>query len=129
MMGLNSIYLVNRFKLDKPMDFIFGDITRDEYIQTYRPEYAAYQYANAHLGYDSKILGVYLGNRGYYSDRHIEFSIELLKDFAKNAESGLYVAEKLYERGFTHLLVNFQLFNTWAQKYTDHEQQMMEHFF
>lgn len=129
MLGLNAVYLVNRFIKDQPISYIVGNITRDEYIQAYRPEYAAYQYANKHLAYDSKILGIYLGNRGYYSDRHIEFSIEILKVLAANAETGLDIAQKLYEKGFTHLLVNFQLFNNFAGKYSTHEQQMLRQFF
>ncbi len=129
MLGLNTIYFVSRFKLDQPIDFIFGNLTRDEYIQAYRPEYAAYQYANAHIGNDSKILGVYLGNRGYYLDRHIEFSIELLKDLAQKAQTGRYIMEKLHEKGFTHLLVNSHLLNSWAQKYSTHDQKMLRHFF
>jgi len=129
MLGLNAVYLANRFKQDQPVSYIAGKIKRDEYIQAYRPEYAAYQYANKHLAYDSKILGIYLGNRGYYSDRHIEFSIEILKVLAANAETGLDIAQKLYEKGFTHLLVNFQLFNNFASKYSGHEQQMLKQFF
>ena len=129
MLGLNAIYLINRFKQDQPISYLFGDVARNEYIQAYRPEYAAYKYANEHLAGDSKILGIYIGNRGYYSDRHIEFSTEILRILASNAKTSRNIAEKLHEKGFTHLLVNFQLFNTWAQKYTDQEQQILKHFF
>lgn len=129
MLGFNVIYLVNRFKKDQPIAYLSGKITRDEYIQAYRPEYAVYQYANTHLDSNSKILGVYIGNRGYYSDRHIEFSIEILKILAVAAESGSQVAAKLHEKGFTHLLVNFQPFNDRMQKYSLHERQILKQFF
>ncbi|MFA5903379.1 MAG: phospholipid carrier-dependent glycosyltransferase [Desulfobacula sp.] len=129
MLGLNANYLVNRFKIDQPISYLLGYVTRDEYIQRYRPEYATYQFANENLAQDSKILGVYIGNRGYYSDRHIEFSTEILRSLASNSKGDRYIAEKLKGKGFTHILINFDLFNTWAQKYTDHEKKNLDHFF
>jgi hypothetical protein len=129
MLGLNTIYLANRIRKDHPLDFLFGKVTRDEYIQAFRPEFAAYQYANKHLDCNSKILGIYIGNRGYYSDRHVEFSIEILQTLAANTESGSQIAERLRERGFTHLLVNFQPFNDRIQKYSLHERKILKQFF
>lgn len=129
MLGLNAIYLVNRFRQDQPLSYLWGNVIREEYIQAYRPEYASYKYANEHLDQNSKILGVYIGNRGYYSDRHIEFSTEILRSLASNSKNDRYIAEKLKEKGFTHILVNFNLFNTWAQRYTDREKENLDHFF
>ncbi|MCA1787709.1 MAG: hypothetical protein LC657_17180, partial [Desulfobacteraceae bacterium] len=99
------------------------------YKQAFRPEYAAFQYANEHLAADAKIFGLYIGNRGYYSDRHIEFPIALLQKSAALAESGQDIAGMLHEKGFTHLLVNVSLFNFWVQKYSLHERQMLKQFF
>ncbi len=129
MLGLNANYFVDRFKIDQPISYLLGYVTRDEYIQRYRPEYATYQFANEHLAQDSKILGVYIGNRGYYSDRHIEFSTEILRSLASNSKNDRYIAEKLKGKGFTHILINFDLFHTWSQKYTDHEKENLNHFF
>lgn len=129
MLGLNVIYMINRFKQDQPIAYLTGKVTRDQYIQAYRPEYASFQYANKNLTKDSKILGLYIGDRGYYSDIPIEFCFEILQDFAAEADSGRDVAEKLQERGYSHLLVNFSLFNFWVQKYSLHEKQMLKDFF
>lgn len=129
MLGLNAIYIADRFKLDQPMAYITGKVTRDEYIQAYRPEYASFQYANNNLSKDAKIFGLYIGNRGYYSDIPIHFSIELFQQFAAQADSGKEVAERLEEQGFTHLLVNYSLFNYWVQKYNLHEKIMLKDFF
>ena len=76
------------------------------YKQAFRSEYAALQYANEHLVEDAKIFGLYIGNRGYYSDRHIDFPIALLQKSAALAESGQDIAEMLHDKGFTHLLAN-----------------------
>lgn len=129
MLWFNVVYILNRFEVDQPFSFLFGEVTRDEYIQKYRPEYAAYNYANKHLDPGTKILGIYLGGRGYYSDRYIEFSSEVLKNLATNDKTGRYIYEKIREFGFTHLLINLQLFNSLAQKYDSHKQQMLKQFF
>jgi hypothetical protein len=129
MLGLNAVYMAERFQKDQPLSYISGKVTRDEYIQSFRPEYAAFQYANENLDEDAKIFGLYIGNRGYYSDRHIEFPIALVQKSAALAESGQDIAEMLHDKGFTHLLVNVSLFNFWVQKYTLHERQMLKQFF
>jgi hypothetical protein len=129
MIGLNFNYLVSRFEQDQPLSFITGKVTRDEYIQSFRPEYASFQYANQNLSKDSKILGLYIGNRGYYSDIDVSFNIELLQQLASQAASAQDVSEKLREKNITHLLVNFSLFNYWVQHYSLHEKQMLKEFF
>ena len=129
MLGLNAIYIAERFKLDQPLAYITGKVTREEYIQAYRPEYASFQYANKNLSKDSKIFGLYIGNRGYYSDIPINFHIELLQQIADQAASGKDIARKLMDQGFTHLLVSYSLFNYWVQKYTTHEKKMLKDFF
>ncbi len=129
MLGLNAMYIADRFKRDQPMAYLTGRVTRDDYIQAYRPEYASFQYANKSIAKDSKILGLYIGNRGYYSDIPIDFSIEILQQIAAKAESGNDVARYLDEEGFTHLLVNFSLFNYWVKKYSLDERKMLKFFF
>ena len=129
MLGLNASYMADRFKKDQPIAYLTGKVTRDEYIQAFRPEYASYQYANQNLSENDKIFGLYIGNRGYYSDIPVEFSIELLQKLAARAESGIEVAEKLRDKGFTHVLVDFSLFNYWVQKYSMHEKQVLKDFF
>lgn len=129
MLGLNINYMAARFKKDQPLTYITGKVSREEYIQAYRPEYASFQYANHNLDENAKILGLYVGNRGYYSDVFIDFSIEILQDYAAKAGSAETVAEKIRQKGFTHLLINFSLFNYWVNKYGLHERRMLKDFF
>ena len=129
MLWLNGTYMVKRFQKDQPLAYVSGKVTRDEYIQAFRPEYAALQYANGHLEADAKIFGLYIGNRGYYSDRRIEFPIARLQKAAALAGSGHDVARSLQNQGFTHMLVNVSLFNFWVQKYSLHERRMLKDFF
>jgi len=129
MLGFNAVYMVERFNKDQPLAYITGKVTRDQYIQAFRPEYASFQYANKKLESDARILGLYIDRRGYYSDIDIAFPIQILQDFAHMADSGVDIAEKLHEEGFTHMLVNFSLFNYWVQQYSLHERQMLKEFF
>ncbi|MFO8053854.1 MAG: glycosyltransferase family 39 protein, partial [Bacteroidales bacterium] len=73
MLALNAFYMADRFKKDQPLAYLTGKVTRDEYIRAYRPEYASYKYANQNLSQNDKIFGLYIGNRGYYSDIPVEF--------------------------------------------------------
>ena len=129
MLGLNAKYLVERFNYVQPLGYLTGKISRDEYIQKFRPEYASLQYANKNLSENDRILGVYLGKRGYYSDIKMIFSISLMQNLAKKAQSPQDIVDALKERGITYLLVNYELFNIWAQKYSVHEKQMLKSFF
>lgn len=129
MLGLNAQYLVSRFKIDQPVEYLLGKIGRDEYIQEYRPEYDTFRYANRHLTKDSKILGLYLGNRGYYLDVDIIFDLEIMQRFAKTSTSSADVLRKLQNDNFSHLIINFTSFNYWVTKYEMHERKILKEFF
>jgi hypothetical protein len=129
MLILNAKYMVERFNYVQPMGYLKGKVSRDEYIQKFRPEYAAMQYANRNLSSNSKILGIYLGNRGYYSDVDIVFSVDLLKQLAAKAHSPEEILENLQKRNITHLLINYSVFNEWFNLYTSHEKEILKVFF
>ena len=129
MLGWNTKYIIKRFMYVQPLDYLAGKISRDDYIQRYRPEYASMQYANRNLTAQDRILGVYLGNRGYYSNIDIIFSIELLRNLAAKAESCMDISAALHERGISYLLVNYELFNFWVKEYTLYEKKMLKDFF
>ncbi len=127
--GLNGMYLAGRFDQDQPLAYLSGKISREDYIQARRPEYAALRYANQHLPRKAKILGVFVGNRGYYSDIDIEFSTRLLPRLAAESASAREMAAKLINRGFTHLVINVPYMNYWGQDYTHQEKKRLQVFF
>ena len=129
MVGLNAKYIIERFSYVQPLPYLTGKVSRDAYIQAFRPEYAAMQYANRNLSQNDRILGVFLGNRGYYSDIDIIFSITLLRDLAEKAETSADISAGLDKRGITHLMVNYELFNSFVKDYSLHEKQMLKDFF
>ncbi|WP_024334613.1 ArnT family glycosyltransferase [Desulfotignum balticum] len=130
MLGMNAAYMVERFKKNRPLDYLSGKLTRDEYIQIFRPEYAAFQYANENLKPDAKIFGLYMGGRGYYSDRYIAFPDALLHRAAREAASGKDVAATMTGSGFTHILMNYAGLNFWLNEAaSDHDRQVLRQFF
>jgi 4-amino-4-deoxy-L-arabinose transferase-like glycosyltransferase len=129
MLSFNAVYMLNRFKYVQPLAYITGKLSRDEYIQTYRPEYATLQYANSNLGEDAQIFAPHFSRRGYYSDIKIEFSTTMLQEIASEADSGRDVVQKFQDKGFSHLLINFPVFNYLVKKYPIHDKKVLKDFF
>ncbi len=99
----------------RPLEYISGKIDRDSYIERFWPEYKLIQYANTMLPEGTRILAVFLGNRGYYFDREVEFDIKfgeslICKDI-QELSYPLDIALRLHERGVTHLFFREDLFN------------------
>ena len=115
MLFLNARYIVEQFRYIAPLSYISGRVGRDEYIEKYRPEHAVIQYANKNLSDNARILGIFIGNRGYYSDREVVFFN--VKLFRKTIDSAVSAERLLYDiknKGISHLIIGFDLFNEWA---------------
>jgi 4-amino-4-deoxy-L-arabinose transferase-like glycosyltransferase len=111
----NLPYLVAQWRHVDPLSYLQGDLSRDAYVEKYRPEYALYRYANSQLGDEIKILGLFLGNRGYYSKREIVFDISGFKTTVESADVSAAIQESLRAQGVTHLMIDERLFIQWAQ--------------
>jgi hypothetical protein len=118
---LNAIYIINQFHYVAPLGFILGRIQRDVYIEKYRPDYAAIQFTNKTVPDNGIILGVFLGNRSYYSNRQMIFDYNrfLLSTVRQNSSADT-VAANLRKAGITHLIIRYDLFNRWfANNFTE----------
>ena len=130
-LGLNFLYMLNQYRWVQPLKYLRGELERDAYIEKYRPEYAAIKYINNNTAADAKILGVFLGNRSYYSDREIRFDFNpfIYEVFKKNY-SNEKILDNFKNNGITHLLIRYDLFNNWVQNnFTESEKQKLELFF
>lgn len=124
MLAMNSAYIYQQFNYVQPLGYISGQISRDDYIARYRSEYPVLQYANRNLHSDAKILGLFLGNRLYYSDREMIFGNSLFQELVQPSDSADMLARKMNQMGFSHLLVRFDLFNRWSSaRINDREKQ------
>ena len=130
LLSLNAIYLLEQFKIIEPISYISGRVGRDEYIEKYRPEYAAINYANHNIPTDAKILCLFLGNRAYYFDREIAFSFDLVSKVVLQEGALDKILVDFERRRLTHLLVRYDLFNKWLNgNYSDMEKKVIKNFF
>lgn len=120
---LNAVYIMDQFRHVAPLNFITGRVGRDAYIEQYRPEYAAIQFTNKQVSDNGIILGVFLGNRSYYSNRQMLFDYNhfLLATIRRDL-SAEAVAENLRIAGITHLIVRYDLFNQWVEHHFNQNQ-------
>jgi 4-amino-4-deoxy-L-arabinose transferase-like glycosyltransferase len=106
----NLQYAMEQFRIVEPLRYLSGDVSRDDYIQKFRPEYAAMRYINRHLPPDARVLGVFLGNRRYYCDRDLIFD-GTLEASIQSAASAEALGRMLRDKGFTHLVIRYDLFD------------------
>jgi hypothetical protein len=125
--SINGIYVLQQFRVVNPVGYLLGNVGRDEYIEKYRPEYAAIKYANNNLSEDAKILCFFLGNRRYYSDREMLFDETILIHSVKNRNM---IRSDLREKGITHLLIWYELFYKWVDNnFSENEKILINKFF
>jgi 4-amino-4-deoxy-L-arabinose transferase-like glycosyltransferase len=129
-LAYNGLYIVQQFNYVQPFRYLSGQLSRDAYIEKYRPEYSIYQYANRHLTDRSKILGLFLGNRRYYCDRELIFGQNEFLESVHQADSAQILFMDLKETGYTHVIIRFDLFNWWTEKQLDvAKKELLQAFF
>jgi hypothetical protein len=129
-LALNAFYIWKQFRYVDPLSYISGRISRDAYIAKYRPEYSVYQYVNWHLPDNAKLLGLFLGNRRYYSERDLTFGVSEFKQMVNRVDSEMKLLMELREKGFTHLIIRFDLFNQWTNRqFDDRKKKLLRLFF
>lgn len=128
---INFIYIFKQFHYVAPLPYITGKINRDEYIERFRPEYTAIKFANQNIPDNAKILGVFLGNRGYYNDREMVFDYnKYISDPLKKTGSAAGLLNSFQNRGITHLLIRYDLFNKWISfNFDELERQILNNLF
>lgn len=128
--GLNFNYIAQQYRLVEPVKYLSSKRQRDAYIETYRPEYAVFKFANQNLPHNSRILGIFQGNRSYYSDLEMrfDFGTYILKTF-KQKLTDEQILDNFKNGGITHLLIRYDLFNNWIENNFDEtEKQRLEYF-
>jgi hypothetical protein len=119
LLALNGSYIQDLMGRVQPFSYLTGKVSRDEYIQKRRPEYAANAYINRNLTDDSRILCLFTGNRIYYSDREMVCDSELFRHIIRSAPSPEAVRERLLQLGISHLLLHGPIFTRWADSQFD----------
>ena len=115
----NTIYTIEQFRSVAPIQYLRGHVSRDQYIEKFRPEYAAIRHANDALPSDAVILSLFIGRRGYYSEREMFFDIDPFHTVIEKSNSAEELRAKLADRGLTHLLIRFDMFDNWLHNNLD----------
>lgn len=108
-MVCNVQYALDQFHQVEPLEYLSGRISRDDYIQRFRPEYATYRYINQHLPQQARVLGVFLGDRRYYCDREL-ICDGTLEAGVRNMDSADALARLMRAKGFSHIMIRTDLF-------------------
>jgi hypothetical protein len=122
LLAYNAVYVCERFRLVDPWAYLSGRIDRHAYIERFRPEYAAIRYANKHLPAGTRILAIFIGNRRYYSDHPMTCREDLLKEMLADEDSRAGRMPRVAAEPVTHLLIRFDLFQSWVRREFDEGQ-------
>jgi hypothetical protein len=124
-LSFNSPYIIKQFQLVAPAGYLSGDVSRDEYIEKYRPEYAAIKFANKNLPPDAKILCFFLGNRRYYSDREMLFDETILMNSAKSLKTPDKILSDIKKKRISHFLIWYDEFDKWVNNNFDNSEKVL----
>jgi hypothetical protein len=125
-LGLNASYALGQFHYVRPLDYIRGNLSRQEYVTMFRLEYPAMHYVNVHLPADAKVLFFFVGKRGYYCDRSYVLDMtrnqSKFKEIASISDSPHTMYRTLREMGITHFLIRYDIFDKWIQSGFSYEE-------
>jgi hypothetical protein len=133
---LNGSYILGQYKYVDPFSYLSGTLSRDQYIDKYRPEYPVLRYINRNLNPHDKILFVFMGNRGYYCDREYVFDMHrnrsMLNNIVMSSSQTKDILKGLQENGITHMLIRYDIFDRWVKdedNFTIRDQELLGRFF
>ena len=129
----NFTYIVNQFQILQPLPYLRGEITRDQYISKFYPEYPIIQYANSYIPTDTKVLCLYLGNRGYYMDFRPIFdkisNPSLIKEVLSKASRGTDISKQLIDKNILYILLRNDLTEIWINQLNKNDFLLIKSFF
>lgn len=132
-LGYNGQYLASQFAVVNPMPYLRGQISRDAYITTFRPEYPAIQHTNAVVPQNAKVLCIFLGNRGYYMDFQPVFEQPfgngIFMQFLSKKQKNKNIVQMLNKENITHVLIRDDLTYSWVQQLKETERQFFSPLF
>ena len=133
MLAYNGRYLGEQFAVVNPLPYLRGEVSRDDYITSFRPEYPAIRFANATLPRDARVLCLFLGNRGYYMRFQPVFEQPyengLFARFLAAPEQSLAITAAMGEKGITHVLMRDDLAAAWLHQLDEADRQRIAPLF
>jgi hypothetical protein len=132
MLCYNAEYIFSQFAIVRPFPFLLGKIGKDHYITAFRPEYPAIQYVNSHLPPNTKVLCVFMGNRGYYMNFQPVFEFPygsgFFPTFLGRNICGKAITFELQKKEINYVLVRDNLTVSWLKQLDNQEKACIEPF-
>jgi Dolichyl-phosphate-mannose-protein mannosyltransferase len=113
LIAANLVYLGNRLTDIRPLPYLLGGESRDDFVSRQVGSYPATAFINRNLPDDAVVYLLYLSGRGYYLDReyihHAGQEAGIVKAMVRSSKDGATLAAFLRSLGGTHLLVREEL--------------------
>jgi hypothetical protein len=113
LIAANLFYLGNQFAGIRPLPYVLGEESRDEFLSRQVGSYPAMAFINRTLPDDAVVYLLYLSGRGYYLDReyihHAGQEAAIVKAMVRSSADTGTLTAFLKSLGGTHLLVRDEL--------------------
>ena len=115
----NMAYLKERFDAIKPVPYLLGKESRDDFLRRHLQHYDAALFINGHLPPDATVFTIYFGRRGYYIDRSYfnfpDFGTGMLRKWVKSAETEEKFVQEMKAFKATHIAMRSDLVGQFLQ--------------
>lgn len=116
-----------------PVPYLLGQLSRDEYIGQFVPEYPVLQFANRELPPTARLYLAFLGNRSYYCQRDFVsdmfFLPVTLRDAITNSTDPSGIARQFSQSRITHIVAVDELLERYMGESLTEEQSARWHTF
>jgi 4-amino-4-deoxy-L-arabinose transferase-like glycosyltransferase len=113
LIAANLFYLGNKFTVVRPLPFILGEESRDDFLSRQVGSYPATAFINRDLPGNAVVYLLYVSARGYYLDReynhHAGQEAAIVKAMVRSSADTGTLTAFLRSLGGTHLLVRDEL--------------------
>jgi len=111
--GCGFAYEKGLYDKYRPLSYLFGNDTREAYLERMLPDYKAVSYANSRIPEGSRVFLLFSGDRGYYWERDYFYGDrmgKLLKVMVLSSKNAEEFEARLRDIGITHLFFNDEIF-------------------
>jgi 4-amino-4-deoxy-L-arabinose transferase-like glycosyltransferase len=113
LLAANLVYLGTKFTDIRPLPYLLGAESRDEFLSRQVGSYPATAFINRNLPDDAVVYLLYLSGRGYYLDRdyihHVGLETAIVKAMVRSSTDAATLAAFLRSLGGTHILMREEL--------------------
>jgi hypothetical protein len=113
LIAANLFYLGHQFTGIRPLPYILGEESQDDFLSRQVGSYPAIAFINRELPDDAVVYLLYLSGRGYYLDRdylyHVGLETAVVRAMVRSSADAATLAAFLRSLGGTHILVREEL--------------------